>query len=130
MATTVILTKTDVGSNLFRNAAKGVALPTIKYFAVGTGNSPPSSAQIKLDAEAYRKGITSFTDGVIAGQLIVNVYLAPTDAVGVSIAEVAVFAGPAATNTGNSGVMLGRGQYSHPNKSNIESIVLQLILQF
>jgi hypothetical protein len=126
---TITLTKTDAGRNLFRDAAKGAATPTIKYFALGTGNSAPSSAQTKLDAESFRKTVTSFANGA-TGELLINVYVAPTDAVGLNIAEVAVFGGTSATIAANSGVMLGRGLYSHPGKLNTESIVLQLSLQF
>lgn len=126
---TVVLTKTDVGRNLLRDAATGTALPTIKYFALGTGNSTPSSAQIKLDAEEFRKSVTSYTNGA-TGELFINVYVAPTDAVNLNIAEVAVFAGPSATEVANTGVMIGRGLYAHSGKTNIESVVLQLVLQF
>jgi hypothetical protein len=126
---TITLTKTDAGRNLFRDAAKGSGTIIIKYFAVGTGSSTPSSGQTMLDAEAFRKTVTSYTNGA-TGELIINVYIAPSEAVGVNIAEVAVFAGTNATATANTGVMLGRGSYSKPGKLNTESIVLQLSLQF
>lgn len=128
MATIINLTKTDAGRNLDRDAAKGAASPIIKYFALGTGNSTPSAGQTTLDSEVLRKPITSYTNGS-TGELFVNVYIAPLDAVGVDIAEVAVYAGTA-TEVANTGTMVGRGLYSKPAKSNMESIVLQLVLQY
>src|SRR5215470_2092818 len=104
MATIINLTKTDAGSNNDRDAARGAAIPTIKHVGLGTGNSSPSSGQTKLDAEVFRKPVTSFTNGA-TGELFVNVYIAPNDAVGVDIAEVAVFAGASSTGTANTGVM-------------------------
>lgn len=125
----ISLTKTDAGRNLERDAAKGIASPVVKYFALGTGNSTPSSAQTALDAEAFRKTVTSFTNGA-TGELIVNVYVAPSEAVGLNIAEVGIFAGTSATSNANSGVMIARGPYTKSNKLNTESIVLQLSVQF
>lgn len=129
---TVTLQKTDAGLNLYRNAAKNAANTSIvKYFAVGTGTSTPSSAQTRLDAEAFRKAISSYTDGT-TGQEIIDVYIAANDAVGVDIAEVGVFGGSTATSTVNSGTLLARGLYTpiETNKSNQKSIVLRLTLAF
>lgn len=125
----ITLTKTDVGRNLFRDAAHGIKLPTITYFALGDGNLTPSADNTRLQHEMFRKNITSFANGV-TGELIINVYVAPSDAVGINIAEVGVFATTSATSDANTGLLVGRGLYSHPNKLNTESIVLQLSLQF
>lgn len=122
------MTITDTGRNLCTSATKNTDTLYIKYIAIGTGNSTPSSAQTKLDNEVFRKAITSYTIGS-TGQIYINVYIAPTEAVGVVIAEVGVFGGTSAKSNLNSGIMLGRGLYSH-TKTNLESIQLQFVLQF
>lgn len=122
------MTITDTGRNLCRNASQNTNTLYLKYIAIGTGNSTPSSSQTTLDAEVYRKAITSYTVGS-TGQIYINVYLAAGEAVGVAIGEVGIFGGTSATSSVNTGVMLGRGLYSH-TKTNLESIQLQVILQF
>ena len=125
---TITLQKTDVGRNLFRDGAKGANNPLIKFFAIGTGNSSPTTANTRLDTEVFRKAITTYTNGT-TGEVLVDVYVAPTDAVGVVIAEVGIFGGSSASSTANSGVLLARGLYSH-TKTNTESILLRLDLSF
>jgi hypothetical protein len=126
----ITLTKTSSGLNLYRAASRSTSTTAqVKFVALGTGNSTPTAAQTILDSEASRKAATSYTDGT-TGQEVVDFYISPDDAVNVDIAEVAVFAGTTATATVNSGVMLGRGLYSKPDKTNLESIVLRLYLNF
>lgn len=120
------LTFTNDGHNLFRNGATGADNPKIKYFAMGTGTNAPTVNDHTLQAEVFRKAVTSFTNGSNVGEALINVYVAPGDAVGVNIQEVAVFGGNTATSAANSGVMLGRALWSHNPKTNMESLQLQL----
>lgn len=123
------LTKTTVGLNFFRNGNRGASSPIISYFAVGSGTSSPTAAQTTLDSEQFRKAVTSYTNGT-TGELLVDVYLSPTDAVGVNIQEVAVFGG--GSPTANSGTMLGRALYTPSTnpKTNTVSIQLHLDLTY
>lgn len=122
------MTITDTGRNLCTSAVQNTNTLYIKYIGIGTGNSTPSSGQTKLDNEVFRKAVTSYTIGS-AGQIYINVYIAAGEAVGVAIAEIGIFGGSSAKSNLNSGIMLGRGLYTH-TKTNLESIQLQLVLQF
>jgi hypothetical protein len=116
------ITVTTVGKNLLRDARKGTNTAKVTYVALGTGNSAPTAAQTRLDAEIFRKAISSYTSGG-TGESLANGYIAPTDAVGVAIAEVAFFGGSSATSTPNSGIMIARGLYAH-TKLGTESITM------
>ena len=122
----VTLTVTNDGHNLLRNGLTGADSPKIKYFAVGTGTNAPTTSDHTLQSEVFRKAVTSFTNGTNTGETLINVYVAPNDAVNVNIQEVAVFGGNSATSAANSGVMLGRALWSHNPKTNMESVQLQL----
>jgi hypothetical protein len=126
--TAITLTKTTAGRNLLRDSNSGANNDLIKCFAIGTGSTAPSSGDTALTAEVFRKAITSYVNGA-DGEVLVNVYLAPSDAVGVVIAEIGVFGGNSASSLANSGVLLARGLYSH-TKTNVESIVLQFDLTY
>lgn len=121
------ITITDVGRNLLRDSLRGASTPLISYVALGTDNTAPSSANTMLGAEVFRKSVTSYTLGA-TGEVLINMYLAPTDSVGTGIQEVGFFGGGTATSAANSGVLLARGLYSHPHVST-ESIIFQLDLQ-
>lgn len=123
------ITITNAGRNLIRDGEKGSTNPKILYFAIGTNNTAPTASDTKLGAEVFRKAISSYTNGVSTGEILANCYLAPSDAIGVAIAEVGVFGGSSASSTANSGVLLARGLYSH-TKTGLESITLQLDLTF
>lgn len=125
------LTTTDVGVNLLRDGNSGANNPLVRYFAVGSGTSTPTTSQTALDDEQFRKAVTSYTNGG-AGELVIDVYLSPSDAVGVDIQEVAVFGGSSASPTPNSGVMLGRALYTPSTnpKTNTVSIQLSLDMQY
>ena len=122
----ISLTLTNDGHNLLRNGLMGTDNPKMKYFALGTGTTAPTVNDHTLQAEVFRKAVTSFTNGSNTGEALINVYVAPGDAVGANIQEVAVFGGNSATSTANSGVMLGRALWSHNPKTNMESLQLQL----
>lgn len=120
---TIAMTKTNEWLNVTADGYAGIDNPKITYVAIGSGTSTPSSSQTQLDTETFRKAVTSYSRGG-TGELFVNVFLGPSDAVGFDIEEVALFAGNAATTTPNSGRMVARGLWSHPSKSGSESITL------
>jgi hypothetical protein len=125
---TINYTLTTAGHNLLRDGAKGAASPKISYAAIGTGSTTPTISDTRLSAEVLRKKITTYTNGASTGEVIISLYLAPGEAVGVTIAEVGFFGGNA-TGTVNSGVLLARGLYSPTHtKTNLESITFPLDL--
>src|SRR6184192_2730926 len=122
----VTLTVVNSGHNLLRDGLGGANTPKITYFALGTNNTAVVSTQTRLLNEVFRKKVTSVTNGASVGEVLINVYVAPGDAVGMDIEEIGVFGGNSAKGTANSGVMLGRALWSHNPKTNLESVQLQL----
>ena len=116
-------TLTNSGANLRRVALLSFIDARAKYVAVGTSSTAPAAGQTALGSESFRKAITSTANGGGAGEAILTLYLAPQDAVGVTIAEVGWFGGASASGTPGSGVMIARGLYSH-SKTDAESIVV------
>jgi|SRR6185312_2186452 len=116
-----ILTKTTAGLNLLRDSESGANTSLITYFAIGTSGTSPTAGDTKLGAEVFRKKISTYVNGN-TGELIVTGELGGGDAVGVTIAEVGIFGGGTASSIKDSGVLIGRGLYSHPNKQNNETI--------
>ncbi len=115
-------TPTNAWANLLRDSARGLATNTqILYVAIGTGSAAPAATDTQLAAEVFRKALTISGNGAAAGEGLFTLYLSPQDANGVAIAEVGWFAGPAASATPNSGVLVARGLYSHTKQPN-ESI--------
>lgn len=120
---------TNVGLNMYRSASAGNATPLVSYVALGTSNITPTAADTRLGNEVFRKAVSSYVDGT-TGIEYISLYIAPSDAVGVNIAEIAFYGGGTASLAPNSGTMLARGLYSHPSKTNLESIQAQLALTF
>ncbi len=121
------ITITNTGLNLMRDGLSGANKSLITYVALGTSSTSPTVSDTRLGAEVYRKKVTSYTNGSSAGEILINMYLAPGDSVGTAIAEIGFFGGNSATNTANSGVLLARGLYSH-TKTALESIQVQVDL--
>ncbi len=117
------ITITTAGRNLLRDGESGAQNPKITYVALGTDSTAPAVGQTALFAEVFRKAVTSYTNGA-NGEILINMYLAPSDLVGISVQEVAFFGGNA-TKTANSGTMLARGLYAHTHV-NTESIQFQI----
>ncbi|MGZ6321555.1 MAG: hypothetical protein ACXWQR_19905 [Ktedonobacterales bacterium] len=114
----------DAGLNLMRDALIGAATDVrIRYVALGTSSTAPASSDTRLGTEVFRKPVTSQIAGGSAGQAITTVYISPQDA-NVGIQEIGWFAGPSATATANSGVMIARVLYAHTH-TNLESINIQ-----
>jgi hypothetical protein len=123
---TVTATLTDDGRNLIREALRGSSSAQVKYIAIGTSTSAPSTSDHKLGAEVLRKQVSSITDGTLAGEIIASIYIGAGDAVGVTIEEIGAFAGPSASATSNTGVLIARALYHHDDKAKTESIIGQL----
>lgn len=124
------ITITNAGLNMMRDALSGGNTSVIKYVALGTSSTAPAAGDTQLGAEVFRKAVSSYTTGGSPGEILINLYLSPGDAIGANIQEVAFFGGNTANVNANTGVMLARGLYSHSNKLNTESIqfVLDLTL--
>lgn len=120
----LIMTVTDNGINLARDGYSGANNPKLLYVAVGSGTNAPTTSDTALQNETFRKLITSYTNGS-TGIIIVTLYIAQTDAVGLDIEEVGVYGGNTAAPTLNSGVLVARALYPHGIKANTESINLQ-----
>jgi hypothetical protein len=117
------ITITNDGLNLMAAGLMGTNNSKITYVALGTSSTAPTVTDHLLGAEIFRKAVTSYAVGVSPGELVVNMYLAPGDAVGDNIQEVGFFGGSTATAKANTGVLVARGLYVHSSKSNLESIV-------
>lgn len=120
------ITITNDGLNLIRDGLKAGNNPKITYVALGTSSTAPAAGDHTLGAETFRKAVTSFTNGASNGEVLINMYLAPGDAVGNNIQEVGFFGGSGATNSANTGVLLAHGLYAHNPKTAVESIQFQL----
>ncbi len=117
------ITITTAGRNLLRDGESGAQNPKITYVALGTDSTAPAIGNTQLGAEVFRKSVTSYTNGA-NGEILINMYLAPSDLVGTAIQEVGFFGGNA-TKTANSGTLLARGLYAHTHV-NTESIQFQI----
>lgn len=120
----ITMTTTNAYADLVRNAqlSGGPYDISPKYVALGTGSATPAATDTQLGTETFRKAVTSVVAGGAHGELLITLYLDPTDAV-TTITEVGVFAGVGATGTANSGTLMGRALYSHPH-TNTESVQL------
>ncbi len=113
---------TNAGRNLLSSALRG-GDATIRYVAVGAGVTTPTVGQIRLVDERLRKPVTRAVPGVV-GEAITTLYLAPGDANTFTIREIGWFAGPSATATRDSGVLVARVLYTR-TKNSLESIQVE-----
>lgn len=113
---------TDAGLNFLRDVLEGsVANGKIQYIAVGTSNTAVANGQTALGGEIYRKPVV--TTPTTVGQVSTSVVFEPEDVVG-AIREIGWFAGPTATATPGSGVMIARVLYTL-NKTNLQTLFLE-----
>lgn len=126
----VAMNITNAGLDLWRDGSKNANNIEITYFELGSGTTAFNAAQTALITPQFRKAVTSYTNGASHGEIIIVCYIAPNDANGIDIEEVAVYGGNAATATISSGVMIGRALWTHNPKANTESIQLTLDLTF
>ena len=118
------ITITNAGRTLFRDSLSGATVALIKYVALGTSSLAPAATDTTLGAEVFRKTVTTFTNGT-SNEVLISMYLAPSDAINVNITEIGFFGGSSATNKTNTGILLAHGLYTH-TKSGIESIQFTL----
>ena len=118
--------KTNGWLDLLRDGSSGANNPQITYVALGTGTTAPAITDTQLVTEVFRKAVTSYTNGGSHGEILINMYLGPNDAVGDNIQEVGFFGGGSATSTINTGILVARGLWAHNPKTNLESIVFQI----
>lgn len=124
------ITITNAGLNLLRDGTKGANNIKIKYVAFGSSSTAPAVTDTQLGNETYRKAVTSYTNGGATGEILVNGYLGPGDAVGKNIQEIGFFGGNAAGPSANTGVLFAHGLYSHNPKTGIESLQAQIDLTY
>lgn len=108
--------------NAVRDALKSVTPIDlkIKYLAWGSNNTATDKTHHILFAEFGRKQVTQQAPGE-AGILVTTTYIAPTEGNEETIEELAWFAGPLATATPDSGVMVGRVLTSPLEKNALKS---------
>lgn len=110
---------TDAGLNLMRDVLAGLASDgEIKYVAVGTGSTPPAATDMGLETEVFRKAVTK-RDAPGTGQVQTTCHVASYEG-NYSIQEVGWFAGPDATPTPGSGILVARVLYAR-TKDELES---------
>lgn len=120
----IAMKTTNTYVNLLQAAQLGALTDVAPhYVAIGTGSSTPAATDTTLNAEVFRKAVSSIAIGANPGELLITLYLGPADSVGTVIGEVGVFAGASASATPGSGVLMGRALYSHTH-TNAESIQL------
>ncbi len=122
----IAMTVTNNGHNMFRSSTNGTANPKFFYVAIGSGTTTPTVTDTQLQAETFRKAITSYVNGASVGEILISCYLAPSDAIGANIQEIGVFCDLTASSTANSGTLFARALWAHPTKTATESIILQL----
>lgn len=111
---------TDAGLNLIAQALRDGINVEIKYVALGSGATEPTSADVALEDERFRKQVTQ-QSATGTGETQTIAYIAPYEANDFTIAEVGVFAGPDASETPGSGVLIARALYSRA-KTQLESL--------
>lgn len=116
---------TNQAKNLIRDVLTGVAEDArIRYVALGNGTSTPNANQERLDNELFRKPVTDIQIPLsTTGQLKTIAHIASFEA-NFFIQEIAWFAGPTATDTKDSGVMVARILYS---KDKNNRMTLQIV---
>lgn len=116
---------TDAGKNLLRDILSGAVTDgEIKYLAVGAGSTPPSASDVALADERFRKQITKQINTGAPGELKTITYIAPFECNDFAIAELGWFAGPNATATPGSGILVARVLYSRA-KTALESLQIE-----
>jgi hypothetical protein len=122
----------DEFDNLVMNAAKNAyagflsaGIPvdlTIRYMGVGSSNTAVAATQTQLVSEQFRQQVTVQAAGS-TGVMVTTTYISPFNCNAFTTQELAWFAGPLATVTANSGLMIARVLYSHA-KTSLESITV------
>lgn len=103
---------TDVGKDYLAGMLAGLHSVGIVYMALGSSSTAPASADIRLGAEFFRKAITTQAQTAGTKNLLSRTYVASYEA-NTAISEIGWYAGPAASGTTDSGVLIARVLYSH-----------------
>jgi hypothetical protein len=109
---------TNDGHNLIKNAAKNIDKFIITSFAIGSSNAAIDPNDHALHSLTLQKAVAAFVDGASVGEVLAYGYIGSNEAVGFDIEEVGILGGI----SGN--VLIARGLWSHPSKTNLESVNL------
>lgn len=119
----------DLDLNMMRDALKGTVIDLkLKHMGWGNDNTAPVAGDTKLGDEFGRKQVTKQEDGA-TGILVTTTYIAPYEGNDKKIEELAWFAGVDATDTKDSGILVGRVLYSR-QKTELESLQCERTDQF
>jgi len=124
------MTKTTAGLNALRDANSGATNPKVFYIALGDDATAVSTSHTKLINERFRKAITTYATGA-TGIITAQIYVEPTEAVGITVREVGVFVGSTASSAANTGIMLARMLYSPEHtKLGTENMVIPVQITY
>jgi len=116
----------DAGANLIRDFLKGDSVSGLTHLALGTGTTSPSTNDVGLENETYRK---AFTDVAVENRLLrIAVFFTSSEYAG-DISELGLF-GNGATDTLGTGTMYSRTTIATITKSNTEPLTVEWTLTF
>lgn len=118
----------NVGKDYLAGMLAGLNSVGITYMALGTSGTAPTAADTKLGVEVFRKAMTKQTQTGGTQNLLTTTYVASYEG-NVAIAEIGWFAGPTASGTTDSGILIAHVLYSH-TKINTESLQVDRTDQF
>jgi hypothetical protein len=96
-------------------------------YAIGSGVvTTPIASDTKLFNETFRNVTSAGVIGGAAGEVLINLYIAPTDGATTTYLEVGYFGGGAVTASANTGVLVARAIYWFPHTVNVDSAMAQL----
>lgn len=95
-------------------------------YAIGTGVvTTPAATDTSLFNETFRNATTSSAVGGSAGEVLLSLYIAPTDGATATYLEVGYFAGSATASLG-SGTLVARALYFFSHVLGVDSAMAQL----
>lgn len=113
---------TRLGRNSLRDALQGVGEPEISWVAVGSGSDPVSDEDTLLQAEFFRKLVTS-QSALGIGEVLTTMYISEGEGNSAVIREIGWFS--EATSTPDSGVLMARvvvDPFSGAQKTTLETL--------
>lgn len=118
-------TITTAGKNLLASCIRDNTVDAeIKFVALGSDNTSPTTSDTSLGTEIFRKSVTSkVASGT--GATTTTCYIAPDEAVS-QIEEIGFFSGSSASSTTDSGTLYARVLYSR-NKTAVESLQIERV---
>ena len=118
---TITTTRKNLLASCLRDSTEDAE---IKFVALGSDNTSPTTSDTTLGTEVFRKQITSKVASG-AGATTTTVYIAPDEAV-TQIEEIGFFSGSSASSTTDSGTLYARVLYSR-NKTAVESLQIERV---